>query len=314
MLTPIKRFFWLSTGRDFPLSSDPATRMLPWIVGAMVYVMALALLGIWILSKTASWWSQDLTRTATIQVPNPPLPEFSLAQDQATYNAKLQSIVKLAKLHPSITHIERISDEKIRESLTPFLGSNTNDLPLPILFDVQLNPEKTLDEDALQNDLQRVIKGTIVDTHRTWQDRLLSIVGGLQAIAWGVVIAIFLTTLSVVVFATKAMMQSHVIIIRTLHLIGATDTYIALQFQVHALKIGLKGTIVGFLLALATVWGMGEIPIFNLGESMGEMPPLTLSQDIIISMAGLIVFISYIIARSAGRTVKISLADVFKNK
>lgn len=310
MNNPIKRFFWLTTGRDFPLSTDPATRMLPWIVGAMVYVMALAFLGIWALSKTASWWSDDLTRTATIQVPNNP----PAGQSQTTYDGKLQSMVKLTQLYPGVVQVKRLSDEKIRESLKPFLGSNTDDLPLPVLFDVELESGVVLDEQALKQELQRVVKGVKIDTHRTWQDRLLSIVSGLQAIAWGVVIAVFLTTLWVMIFATKAMMQSHIMIIRTLHIIGATDKYISLQFQLHALKIGIKGTFFGFVLALGTVWGMKHIPLFHLGENMGQMPPLTLSPEIIASMVGLAAFISYIIAYSAGKTVHLSLANIFKNK
>lgn len=309
-MTKLSRIIRQATGKDFPLSADPATRMLPWIVGAMVYVMAIALMGIWALSQTASGWTNDLTRTATIQVSAPTdMPPTEL-------NRKLDNIAKLARLHQGVQAVSRVGDDVVRDSLRPFLGDTTplSDLPLPVLFDVQLEQGAVLDAPALTQHLSAILPNVMVDTHSTWQERLISIVGGLQVIAWAVVLAVFLTTLSVVIFATKAMMQSHRMIIRTLHLIGATDTYIALQFQVHALKIGLVGTVGGFVCAGATLYGMNQMSWFALDAMMGQFPPLSFGADTVAMMGILGVFICALIARSAGRTVHTALADMFNNK
>ena len=307
----LKRFFWLTTGRDFPLATDPATRMLPWIVGAMVYVMALSLMGVWALTQTASWWTTDLQKTVTVQAP-----ALIPGQDEDDYNQKLDSMVKIIRLDRDVAHVTRIDVNEIRKNLEPFLGNSENieDLPLPVLFKVELVDGQRLDGDGLQQHLQKIMGGALVDTHTTWQDKLVSIVNSLQLVSGLVVLAVFLTTLFVVIFATKAMMQSHNSIIQTLHLIGATDSYIARQFQMHALKVGLKGTFWGVIFALGTVWGMDHFTIVSDDMRMGQMPEFEMSQSMVISMLGLVPLVGLMIARTAGKTVYTFLAEIFKTR
>ena len=46
---------------DLPLSKDPAVRILPWIVGLMVYLATMTLAGALLVSGLASDWSAGLT-------------------------------------------------------------------------------------------------------------------------------------------------------------------------------------------------------------------------------------------------------------
>jgi cell division transport system permease protein len=46
-------------------------------------------------------------------------------------------------------------------------------------------------------------------------------------------------------------------VIEVLHLIGARDSYVAGQFERHALVLGLRGAALGFGLAVATLFGLG---------------------------------------------------------
>ena len=307
----LKRLFWLSTGRDFPLSTDPATRMLPWIVGAMVYVMALSLMGVWALTQTASWWTTDLQKTVTVQAP-----ALIPGQDENDYNAKLNSVVKIIRLDRDVASVTRVDVNEIRKNLEPFLGNSQNidDLPLPVLFKVQLVDGQRLDGAGLQFHLQKIMEGVLVDTHSTWQDKLLSIVNSLQVVSGLVVLAVFLTTLFVVIFATKAMMQSHDGIIQTLHLIGATDSYIARQFQMHALKVGLKGTFLGVVFALGTVWGVDNFTVISDDMRMGQMPEFEITQTMVLAIMALVPLIGLMIARTAGKTVYTFLAEIFKTR
>ena len=45
--------------------------------------------------------------------------------------------------------------------------------------------------------------------------------------------------------------------ISLLHVIGAHDSYIARQFQIHALRLGLAGGLFGLCLAAATILSAG---------------------------------------------------------
>jgi cell division transport system permease protein len=63
-------------------------------------------------------------------------------------------------------------------------------------------------------------------------------------------------------------------VIELLHLIGAQDSYIAAQFQWHALRFGCFGGLVGLALAGVTVLAVGAL----LGRiESGLLPDLALS-------------------------------------
>ncbi len=69
-----------------------------------------------------------------------------------------------------------------------------------------------------------------------------------------------------------------------LHLIGAQDAYVAGQFQFHALRLALRGSLVGFGLAVLTILGFGA---WLRASGGGTMPELSLSPVAWIGLLGL---------------------------
>jgi cell division transport system permease protein len=59
-----------------------------------------------------------------------------------------------------------------------------------------------------------------------------------------------LAAVGTVVFATRTGLMVHLRIIEVLHLMGATDRYIARQFAIQALRLGLRGGLIGIVPAL----------------------------------------------------------------
>jgi cell division transport system permease protein len=57
--------------RDIPLARDASARFLPWLVGFMVYLAALAVAGAFAMHKVAEGWNRDLTEELTVQVMPP---------------------------------------------------------------------------------------------------------------------------------------------------------------------------------------------------------------------------------------------------
>lgn len=58
-----------------------------------------------------------------------------------------------------------------------------------------------------------------------------------------------------IVFMTYSGLTLHRKSIQVLHLVGATNDYIAQQFQKHVFNMGLKGAVIGVVLAIATICG-----------------------------------------------------------
>jgi cell division transport system permease protein len=113
--------------------------------------------------------------------------------------------------------------------------------------------------------LNERVAGASLDDHRAWMDRMramanTTIFGGI-----GVLLLMLAATMLSVAFATRGAMAANRPIVEVLHFIGATDGFIASQFQRHFLILGLEGGLVGggaaiimfMLAALAGKWGIG---------------------------------------------------------
>lgn len=243
---------------DLPLSTDPATRLLPWIISVMVYLAILMLAGVLVLAGATASWETGLSGRYTVQIP--PLDgETSEESEQ-----RLGRAINVLKRSPGIASAKKVPLTEVAASLEPWLGAGTSvlDLPLPHLIDVTLNPEQTADLKQLRQQLTIAVEGSSLDDHGVWRQQVADFILALQILAAGVITLIAACAVFAVVFATRSGIAVHRDVIQVLHLIGATDGYIAGQFQHHALRLALKGGFAGTGLAAVTlsifIWGVVE--------------------------------------------------------
>ncbi len=234
---------------DLPLSNDPAVRILPWVVGLMVYLATLTLAVALLVSTLATEWSAGLTGTITIHI--------AVINDESDseMDRRVEEAIGLALKTPGIQEAKAIRPDKVAALLAPWLGDEApvSDLPLPRIIDVTLTPDATPDIPGLQSRLQAAIPGAGLDDHQLWRDKLVDFLLAIQIVAGVMVALIGATTVSVVVFATRSGLAVHNEVIEVLHLIGARDEYVAQQFQSNALKLGLIGGIAGSVAGILTL-------------------------------------------------------------
>ena len=63
----------------------------------------------------------------------------------------------------------------------------------------------------------------------------------IEWIAFSIVALIGLTAIAAIIFATRSGLAVHGAIINLLHVMGARDSYIACQFQMQAMMLGIRG-------------------------------------------------------------------------
>lgn len=238
---------------DLPLSNDPAVRILPWVVGLMVYLATLTLAVALLVSTLAADWSAGLTGTVTIHIA-----ADGEAPDREA-NEKVEAAVRIALKTPGIESARAIPMDQVAKLLAPWLGDDApvDDLPLPRIIDVRIAHGAEPDIDGLRERLAAAVPGAALDDHQIWRDRLVKFLFAIEIVAVVMVSLIGVTTATVVVFATKAGLAVHNEVIEVLHLAGAQDEYVARQFQSNALKLGLKGAVagsVGGILTLLAIW------------------------------------------------------------
>jgi cell division transport system permease protein len=244
---------------DLSFERDESSRFLPWIIAFMVYLAALALAGAMILDAGLLRWDQSITGTFTVQVPPPAADEGTAG---ATRTEHLQTVLRRLMDMPGVHRAKLLADEETAALLEPWLGVEglSNTLPLPALIDLEIEKGADLDAKAVQARLADVVPGVVVDDHRSWLDPALALARSIQWLAAVIVILIGIVATGAVAFTTRTGLYIHRDVIELMHLMGAHDSYIARQFQFHALAIGLWGGFLGLLLAGLTLVGLMVVP------------------------------------------------------
>ncbi|PHS78388.1 MAG: hypothetical protein COB59_07430, partial [Rhodospirillaceae bacterium] len=173
---------------DLPLDKDPLSKFLPWLIAFMVYLAALSQAGLIGLDSLANRWDTGMAATMTVQIPADP------DANAATNTRRLQIAMNMVSEFPGVLNASVISQDKVLELLSPWLGLvEAADVPLPILIDVETNPDVDIDARVLQQKLAQRISGTQVDDHGVWLARLIEMVRTLEGLAAGLLLFILLS-------------------------------------------------------------------------------------------------------------------------
>lgn len=247
---------------DMPFERDGSSRFLPWIVALMVYLSALALAGAILLHEGLGRWDQSLKGVVTVEVP-------------AASADRIDLVLAQLRETPGVLEARALDEAETAKLLEPWLGTAIplKELPVPRLLDLRVDPGVPIDFGAVGASLARIAPGTDIDDHRIWLDRLFAIAFAVELAAALVLAVIGAAMIGTVVFTTRTGLAMHHATVEVLHLIGARDSYIARQFERHAVSVGLKGGIVGLLLAAATLAGIGGSGRVPFLPAIPAIPP-----------------------------------------
>lgn len=248
----MKGFLAYRQGTVLPLKDDATSRFLPWLVAPMVLLSAVALAGALILNGLIGRWERDVSGTLTVEIAAAP---GSAAEAGEAMRRQVAAALKVLNETPGVVEARALTQDQLLALLAPWLGNSEllRELPLPALIDVTLKADSRPDLALLSQRLAQAVPGASIDDHRMWLSRLINVS---RAVEWAAVMAaltIGAVTSATVVFATRTGMAIHREVIEVLHLIGATDDYIARQFSDRAFYLGLKGGVIGFIPAIPSI-------------------------------------------------------------
>jgi cell division transport system permease protein len=245
---------------DLPLNKGSGAGFLVLLIGLMTFLAVMALAASFTLSAMKTRWSSGLQNRATVELPAQAADGKLLSHDEISDGiAKLDAAVKA---HPGVHATHVLSDDEIQELVKPWLGDNMallGKVPLPGLISVEMN-ESNPDTVA---DLRRVIADTVpaakLDTHESWLQDLLRFTGALQFAAAILTFVIGITAVTAIAGAVKARLAVHSADVELLHLMGASDAYIARQFQRHSMRLALRGALMGMVAGSLVILGIGWV-------------------------------------------------------
>jgi cell division transport system permease protein len=282
-----------------PLARDPSSRFIPWIVGFMVFLAALALALAMAVANAGGQWRQGLSGTLTVQV----LPRGG--EDSAALDARVGAVLAALRAEPGVARAEPLPQARVAALLEPWLGAGASlaDLPLPRLIDVTL-AEANADVEAISRRVGESVPGVGVESHGVWLRHLTAFARAIELTAAAVVVLISIAAVAVVVFATRSGLAVHRDAIEILHLVGARDSFIAREFQSQALLLALKGGLIGLGLAALT---LASLYTFAARIDAALVPDLDLRWTQLAALAALPLGAAVIGMETARRTVMAAL-------
>jgi cell division transport system permease protein len=285
-----------------------AGRSLTAVVAIMTFLVSLTTGVAMVVVGAASDWESDVGREVTIQVRPAP------GRDIETDLRKAAEIVRGA---PGIADVQIYSKQESARLVEPWLGAGLalDDLPMPRLIVVKLSGGTRPDFAALRRMLTTQVAPATLDDHRRWIDSMRT----MAETAVGVCIAIFalvlVATVLSVTFATRGAMATNRPIVEVLHYIGATDNFIASQFQRHFLVLGFEGGAIGGGAAIV-LFGVIEAANAWLAGTPGGDQVAALFGKLTIGVSGYlaivlqIVFLALVTAFVSRRTVNRTLETI----
>jgi cell division transport system permease protein len=248
-----KKIFHGKYRYDIALEQGMGPHLVAWVSGLMVFFVTLALAVNFGLSTMTQGWVDGLSGSLTVEINASPDPAL-----KKKFDADVRKVLDLAKQHPSVAQGRLLSNAEILKLVEPWLGSRVpEDIALPALVDLTLTPGG--DVQKLQRDILNVVPEAVVDGHAEILGDVRTLVGTARlfvVLLTGVIVALAVLSIAGVV---RAKFSIHGQEVETLHLIGASDEYIARQFRHYTLKGALKGAFTGFAAMLIVLLAVGYI-------------------------------------------------------
>jgi cell division transport system permease protein len=236
--------------RETPLlaAGSIAGRSLVIVVAIMTFLAAMTAGTVELIATASSGWRSDISREVTVQVR--PRTGRDIERD-------ILQAAALARATVGVTSV-RIHDKKESERLLePWLGTglDISELPVPRLIELRVSGRPDLQ--TLRKQLQELTPSASLDDHRLWVQRLGAMANAMVGVGVVIMLLVLVATALAIAFATRGAMAGNRDIVEVLNLVGASDGFIAGEFQKHFLRLGLRGGAIGGFGAMFVFWLAG---------------------------------------------------------
>lgn len=219
------------------------------VVTIMCFLACLTAGAVYMINQSASAWLRNVSSEVTVQIePRENIDTERVLRDLTVY---------LAGQH-GVRGVRPLSLESAAELLEPWLGKSEalKELPVPRLIALELDRNAPPDLDRLRTGLGEQFKNVTLDDHRHWQQQIRAVTRSLALGGIAILVLVGAATMAIIISATRSAMASNREIVEVLHFVGATDRFIAREFETQFLRLGIRAGFVGAVCAMAIFFTM----------------------------------------------------------
>ncbi len=217
-------------------------RSLTLVIAIMCFLACLTAGAVYLMNQSANAWLRDIASEVTVQIE---------AGEKTDVERVVRDVTAFLARQPGVSSAKPLSLETSSALLEPWLGQTEGlaGLPIPRLIAVEVDRINPPDFAALRGALSAQFKGTSLDDHRHWQQQIRTVTRSFALGGFAILMLVGAATMAIIVSATRSALASNRDIVEVLHFVGATDRFIASQFQRHFLSLGIRAGVVGAVLA-----------------------------------------------------------------
>jgi len=214
----------------------------------LVYVAGLGGVGLLVLDDTLRASEHALAATLTLLVP------------AEASSARIETVLALLRQTPGILSVHLLEPAETARLLEPWLGSvPLDELPVPRLIDLRIDPNGKTDLAELRQKLASVVPDSRLDDHRRWPQGMDAAVRRIEGILGASIAAALLLIAASAAVAARGAVMADRSAIELLYLLGAADSDIAGGFVARSLRLGLSGAVIGAGAALLTIIALSGV-------------------------------------------------------
>lgn len=258
------------TGPIVPAGSVTG-RSLTLVITIMCFLACLTAGAVYMIRQSADAWLRDIASEVTVQIE---------PKETGDPEKTVQDVASYLRRQTGIANVRPLSVDESAALLEPWLGQmdELKSLPVPRLIAVELDRNTSPNLDGVKTDLEKQFPGATLDDHRRWQQQIRTITRSFALGGVAILALVAMATMAIIVSATKSSMASNREIVEVLHFVGATDRFIAREFEKHFLRLGIRAGLVGAGLALAVfvtmpfvmqILGGGAVTVTELHRFVG---------------------------------------------
>lgn len=227
------------------------------VISIMCFLACLTAGAVYIVNQSAAAWLKEVASEVTVQVE---------PREKVDTEATVTNVVQFLQRQPGVVGAHPLSTADEAALLEPWLGQSDSlkNLPIPRLISVELDRGAPPELGALRKAVETTFQKVNLDDHRHWQQQIRAVTRSLALGGLAILLLVGAATTAIIISATRSAMASNREIVEVLHFVGATDRFIAREFEGHFLRLGIRAGVVGAGVAMGV---FAAIPLIT--ETMG---------------------------------------------
>ncbi|MEZ5908568.1 MAG: ABC transporter permease [Hyphomicrobiaceae bacterium] len=237
------------TGTIVPAGSVTG-RSLTLVVTIMCFLACLTAGAVYMINQSAAAWLRDISSEVTVQVE---------PRETVDTEKRMTEVAFFLARQAGVKGVRPLSAKESGALLEPWLGQldALRALPVPRLIALELDRYNPPDLDKLRKALTSQFKDQVtLDDHRHWQRQIRTVTRTLALGGLAILVLVGAATTAIIVSATKSAMASNRDIVEVLHFVGASDRFIAREFERHFLRLGVRAGLTGAGFAMLVFIGL----------------------------------------------------------